>query len=235
MSENQLLSSLKKSIADYVDKSDTNSLNLAISDATHEQPSPKQPSSKQPYIDENGRHLEIVGWHRPANWSVRYLVKYTRPEFPDRSTHALIEKHSMPKELLSDFQEVEDLNVAHPANQGAGRIRINQIRRVLDIAWCSDNGPNCTSSFAYSRFSYVTKHSVFDDFFVLLEWKDEEGAMRMTWEFAELLVSLMDNEHDCMFRLMQWATEAERRHEELLKKNPQGCFDQMTALGWQYR
>ena len=52
--------------------------------------------NSQLFADGDGIHLKVLRWYRQQDGMVKYLVKYTRPELPQLSTHALIEKIYIP-------------------------------------------------------------------------------------------------------------------------------------------
>ncbi|KAF2259646.1 hypothetical protein CC78DRAFT_585733 [Lojkania enalia] len=195
-------------------------------------------SSKKPFIDEDGLQLEIVGWHKFRK-RTRYLVKYTAPEVKDRATHALIDRSWVPPDLLDSFEASEETNLEFPKNQGGHRIRLNTVIRVLDMAWCSGLEPDCTSdclttSLNASYYKMIQERDEFYDFFLLLEWRDELGSLRRTWEYAETLMKLMDPGH-CMSLLSRWASEIDRRQEQLLSKvAPEQIPKVLGQPGWQY-
>jgi hypothetical protein len=192
------------------------------------------------YVDEDGMHLEIVGWHRSSkSGQKRYLVKYTRPELPGRSTHALLDDVWIPMRLRSGYTCPQNHDIADPSNQGGSRIRrINQILRPLDMAWYSPPSPDCTASCADYEIGITSyrlsgkRESKFNDFFILIEWRDDEGNLLETWEFAELLMGLMDDQGHCMSLLGRWADEVETRHFEMLNGLPPSHIDRMTRAGW---
>lgn len=198
------------------------------------------------YIDEDGRHIKIEGWyHHSRIRTKRYLVKFWRPDLPGRSTHALLDRKYLPKSLLSNYLDsnTRSHDISHPSNQGGSRIRrINQILRPLDMAWYSPPSPDCTASRAHEETGSTSyqlfriRESQFYDFFILLEWRDDDGSVYVTWEFGELLMRLMsDQEAHCIYVLGKWAQEVETRHDELLHKvTPSKHIDIMDRTGWQY-
>jgi hypothetical protein len=179
-----------------------------------------------PYVDKNGMRWDIMGWYQSSS-STMYLVKYSNPDIYGRWTHALVHEKHLPDELLLDFELSTTNNLTYSGNRRGCALKFQDITQVLDMAWCHDwPPPNGTKAQISTKF--------FDNFFVQLQWKEENGNTRITWEIAETLMEVMDKDH-CMSLIAQWAWCVEARHEQLLSNDSAGEIHQILGMpGWQY-
>lgn len=189
------------------------------------------------FVDEQGLYCSIIGWHQHNN-VIRYLIQYTRPHLHDRCTHKLIDAHQIPKELLENFKHPEDLHLALDGNCGRWRIQLQSIIQVLDLAWHSDQSPSSSKTSIGTSNSEDSMRGTrvrFDDIFIRLQWRDHDERTHVTWESAETLMHLMDQDH--WFSLLsQWASASELRHEQILLNKPKSDICEMLSpIGWQYR
>ena len=183
------------------------------------------------YLNDDGIQKKIVGWHQYQKRR-RYLVRCSRPEAQGPSIHVLVDIFWMPRQLLKDFNESEKLNIGNAFNQGAEQIRLENITQVLDMAWCSQHNPDCSSMWIDDPVTCSKQR--FDDIFLLLQWKDEDGASHKTWEIADTLMRLM-GEDRCISLLACWAHEIDRRHNQLLTKALLPTSEvALGRPGWQY-
>ncbi|KAF2023173.1 hypothetical protein EK21DRAFT_95134 [Setomelanomma holmii] len=161
----------------------------------------------RPYIDENGMRWDIMGWYQSSS-STMYLVKYSKPDISGRWTHSLVQEKHMPDKLLLEFQPSTANYLNHTDNQRGCALTFQDIMQVLDMAWCRD-WPPPTGIEAPARTKF------FDNFFVQLQWKEDNGSTRITWEIAETLMDVMDKDH-CMSLLAQWACVIDQCRETIL-------------------
>lgn len=171
------------------------------------------PIREKPFLDEHGLCWEIAGWYYHER-TTRYLIRITQPP-NHRVTYMLMEHQSMPLTLLSQFSKAAMPPIGCPML--SSRIRLNSVRRVLDMAWCNKNCIN------------------FCDFIVLLEWKDEDGTYRTSWELGTTFTELMrDQEQYCLYLLGKWANEVECRHASMCEDIAESRDVTLTGVGWQY-
>ena len=182
----------------------------------------------QPFIDYDGMHLEILGWFKAEKRRRWYLIRYTRPEIKSFSTHALMEDVYLPEDLLNSFIPSKTNDMSNPENQGGQSIRMQDILRVLDIAWYSSFKRECTSSWLDAEQKSL--HEVL----VLMEWR-HDGVTRVTWEFAEIFVQMMESKH-YVHLLDSWAVRVDRRHDHLvdLIPPPKEVSRALGDIGWQF-
>jgi hypothetical protein len=154
------------------------------------------------YVSEDGIDMEIIGWHQPR-YAKQFLVRYTHHAVQGRSTHELIDWVFMPPDIRETLICDDNSNISQLANENVGRIRLEGVRQVLDMAWCSGAAPPCTPYCLTADFPFdsSSRRKPFQHVFVLLEWKDDQEKLHVTWEFAETLLSLMEERH-CI-RLMR--------------------------------
>tara|TARA_R110002003_G_scaffold1614_1_gene23288 strand:- start:949 stop:1455 length:507 start_codon:yes stop_codon:yes gene_type:complete len=167
-----------------------------------------------------------MGWYQSSS-SMMYLVKYSKPDIYGRWTHSLVREEHVPDELLRDFQPSTANNLTYTGNRRGCAFKFQDITQVLDMAWCRDWPlPTGIKSSARTKF--------FDNFFVQLQWKEDDGSTRITWEIAETLMDVMDKDH-CMSLLAQWAWCVDARHEQLLSHDSTAEIQQILGMpGWQY-
>ncbi len=183
------------------------------------------------YVDEDGLRWEMIGWHE-HNQTKRYLVKYTRANILNRCTYALIGVAWMPQELLETFQHFSHLEIGSKSRIQPD-IQIQNISQVLDMTWCSAWEPEGTGTLLNDIPH--RGHSKFNDFFLLLQWKDDDNVEQLTWEDAETLMEIMDKDY-CLSLLAQWSCEVDRRHDQLLSNCPAAEIRQILGPpGWQYQ
>jgi hypothetical protein len=179
----------------------------------------------QPSVDYDGMHFKVLKWHQSQNGETRYLIRYTRSEFKSFSTHALIECLYLPMNLLNSFVSLNTNDMGNPENQGGDRIRLQDVTRVLDMAWCSSYKRECSSSLLVESLGRKKLEHVF----VLLEWNDE-GVIRSTWECVEIFVRLMEPERYVRL-LTSWSAQVDCRHGYLVDNfNPP--VDVSGTLEW---
>ena len=196
-------------------------------------------SGSASYIDEDGMHLKVIGWHHKGN-STRYLIQYNRPEVENRSSHSFAKKCYMPHELFADFQELDNLNVGGPMNQHSDHIELKNIIRIIDAAWYSSWLPACTSEcIEPALYEYwlpegdCTLLRNLKGLFFLIEWKDKEDKIHSTWEVAETLFRLIP-ERNRIYHALSWIRNAERRHEQILAAYPtERIARALGEEGWQ--
>jgi hypothetical protein len=191
----------------------------------------------QPHVDEDGLHWEIVGWYQHKKRK-RYLVEYTRPGVYQRCTHALVDSIWMPRNLLQDFQHQSSLDIGLSENQGNSRIRLNNITQVLDMAWYGWGSNRAADSSDLSLWQSDTQSyksgNDFKDFFIQLQWRDRDGDLKITWEYAQTLMDVMDSDH-CISLLARWVNDIDYRHNQLISKCPAKDIQQVLGKpGWQY-
>ncbi|KAF2473697.1 uncharacterized protein BDR25DRAFT_386549 [Lindgomyces ingoldianus] len=186
-------------------------------------------------VDENNVLLEVVGWcrrKRPA-----FLVRYSRPSVCDHTTYALVGTRFLPAALVESYEATEDYNLDNLQNRGA--IKLENIIRVLDMAWYSGEEPACADNhikveFSYYIFALLWKRKQFLDVFLLLEWKSDDGQLQITWEYAETLMDLMEPRF-CMNLLSRWVSEVDWRHRQMVFQLELGDVrNVLGAKGWQY-
>jgi hypothetical protein len=134
----------------------------------------------------------------------------------------------LPKDLLNSFIPSKANDMSNPENQGGQSIRMQDISRVLDIAWYSSYERECTSSWLDGDLEKL------DDVLVLLEW-NHDGVTRVTWEFAEIFVQMMGSQH-YVHLLERWAARVDRRHDHLvdLIPPPEEVSRALGDIKWQY-
>lgn len=190
---------------------------------------PKHQNIKSPsYVDEFGLQWTVVGWHNHKSMT-RYLIRYTKPNTYKRWTHALVDRSRVPHSLLQDFVESQELDLCNPDNRGGIGVKPQNILRVLDMAWYCGNITDESLNDARS-----TQQTKFNDFFVQLLWKDANGEIHTTWEFAETLVEIM-GEALSLSLLGKWVIDVDLRHNQLLSDSPtKAIWPELGFAGWQH-
>jgi len=140
----------------------------------------------------------------------------------------------MPEYLKNGCPLIKDMDMSSEKHRGAQRIRLQDITRVLDLAWCSSYERECTSKFLQSFLQRTYQdESAFTAFLVLLEWNDE-GISRVTWEFAQTLTDILGIE-ECVRLFTLWSKLVERRQNYLVNGVPVPEEDShpLGDLSWQ--
>ena len=192
---------------------------MEIPDCPHSDHSEAQKDESDPhtFIDGDGVHLHVIGWHIPEGKRIRYLITCTRPSIEGVSTNFLVEDLYMPLFWPMNFQLSDILDIGDPGNQGGQRICLGDVTCVLDIAWCSLYERECSSK---CLGSYICQddEGQFKEIFILVEWNDK-GVSRRTWELAETLMGLLGPQQ-CVYLLKRWAELVERRQNYLADNVP---------------
>ena len=186
------------------------------------------------FTDEDGMQFDVPGWYKPDEHRLQYLVRCSRAEIKGIITHSLVEDIFMPKYLKESCPLLDEMDMGNSKNRGAQRIRLQDITRVLDLVWCSSYERECTSKCLESLLQGPNNDkSALSKFFVLLEWNDE-GISRVTWEFAQTLISLLDFE-ECTSLLVSWSKQVERRQDYLVNgvPAPEEVSRPLGNISWQ--